>query len=267
MPGIHGPLMAATYPDAIMFVVSAVLVLAGAIGVIASRNPVHSALSLVMTLFGVALIFLAQQADFIAAVQVIVYAGAIVVLFLFVVMFLGVDRLENLVVEPLRFQRVLALGLVALSVVGMLLLGVGAHWAIGAHSVTAPALNQPGGDVAALGKSVFTAYLLPFEATAALLIIAIIGAVVLTRRQPAAGEEGDAVEDTQGAGGGGAPAQERSNQADADGVDPDGAAGGQGSPREAPSRSSRGAPGETDSRAAEDGEPGTVRRAGEEVLR
>jgi hypothetical protein len=64
------------------------------------KNPVHSALSLIMTLFGVAVAFVAQQADFLAAVQIIVYAGAIVVLFLFVIMFLGVDRREHVHVEP-----------------------------------------------------------------------------------------------------------------------------------------------------------------------
>ena len=68
------------------------MILVGAVGVVTSRNPVHAALSLVMTLFGVAVLFIEQQADFLAAVQIIVYAGAIVVLFLFVIMFLGVDR-------------------------------------------------------------------------------------------------------------------------------------------------------------------------------
>ena len=85
--------------------VAAAIVLAGAIGVVVARNPVHSALMLVMTLFGVAVLFVLQQARFLAAVQVIVYAGAIVVLFLFVIMFLGVDREENIAAEPLRGQR------------------------------------------------------------------------------------------------------------------------------------------------------------------
>ena len=74
----------------------AALALAGALGVVLSRNPVHSALSLVMTLVSVAVLFLLQDAELVAAVQVIVYAGAIVVLFLFVIMLLGVDRKESL---------------------------------------------------------------------------------------------------------------------------------------------------------------------------
>src|SRR6187399_3361520 len=89
----------------IVFVIASAMVLGGAIGVVAYRNPVHAALSLVLTLFGVAVHFVAQEANFLAAVQVIVYAGAIVVLFLFVIMLLGVDRAEDLSVEPLAGQR------------------------------------------------------------------------------------------------------------------------------------------------------------------
>ena len=80
--------------EAIVFAISAVVILGGALGVILSRNTVHSALSLVATLFGVAVLFVAQEAHLLAAVQVIVYAGAIVILFLFVIMLLGVDRAE-----------------------------------------------------------------------------------------------------------------------------------------------------------------------------
>ena len=99
-------LLAATHlADWVVFVVAGVAILVGALGVVLARNPVHSALLLVLTLFGVAVLFVTQQADFLAAVQVIVYAGAIVVLFLFVIMLLGVDRQENLAAEPLRGQR------------------------------------------------------------------------------------------------------------------------------------------------------------------
>lgn len=176
----------ATKVDAAVFAIAAFFVLVGAIGVVVARNPVHAALMLVMTLFGVAVLFVEQQANFLAAAQVIVYAGAIVVLFLFVIMFLGVDRRENIAFEPLRAQRPLAVGLVASSLAGLLLLGVAAHWSVGAHSVAGQLRGQPGGDVAALGRAVFTTYLFPFEATAALLVIAVVGAVVLARRPPQA---------------------------------------------------------------------------------
>src|SRR5207237_3371212 len=107
-----GPLM-----DWAVFIVSAVAVLSGVVGVVTSRNPVHAALALVLTLFGVAVLFVEQQAHFLAAVQVIVYAGAIVVLFLFVIMLLGVDKSENLQTEPLVGQRpaAFAVGIMSLA--------------------------------------------------------------------------------------------------------------------------------------------------------
>ena len=80
----------------VVFVLASAMVLGGALGVILRSHPVHCALSLVLTLFGIAVLFVAQNAQFLAVVQVIVYAGAIVVLFLFVIMFLGVDKAENL---------------------------------------------------------------------------------------------------------------------------------------------------------------------------
>src|SRR5919106_282457 len=91
--------------ELVVFVVAAVMVLGGAVGVIIRSHPVHAALSLILTLFGVAVLFVAQEAHFLAAVQVIVYAGAIVVLFLFVIMLLGVDAAEDLSTDPLGGQR------------------------------------------------------------------------------------------------------------------------------------------------------------------
>jgi NADH-quinone oxidoreductase subunit J len=186
IPGMLGvpvvQLAAVTAVDATVFAIAALFVLVGAVGVVVSRNPVHAALMLVLTLFGVAVLFVEQQANFLAAVQVIVYAGAIVVLFLFVIMFLGVDRRENIVFEPLRAQRPLAVFLVGAGLAGVLVLGVTAHWSVGAHSVAGKIRSQPGGDVAALGRAVFTTYLFPFEMTSALLVVAVVGAVVLARR-------------------------------------------------------------------------------------
>jgi NADH-quinone oxidoreductase subunit J len=187
---MHGVLLAATATghaslvDWGTFVVAAAIVLSGAIGVVVARNPVHSALMLVMTLFGIAVLFVLQRDDFLAAVQVIVYAGAIVVLFLFVIMFLGVDRDENIATEPLRGQRPLAVALVALGVTGLLLLGEVSKWTTGALSV-AGSTDSSTSNVAQLGTSVYTTYLFPFEVTSALLVIAVVGAVALARRPPA----------------------------------------------------------------------------------
>ncbi|MCB1002778.1 MAG: NADH-quinone oxidoreductase subunit J [Acidimicrobiales bacterium] len=165
-----------------VFVVSAAIVLAGAIGVIASRNPVHAALSLVATLFGIAVLFIAQDAQFLAAVQVIVYAGAIVVLFLFVLMLLGVDQAEDLSVDPLVGQRFLAaVAAVGGAVLLLLALFAGDTPATGARAVTA-AISDTVPNINQLGRILFTDYVLAFEITAVLLTIAVVGAVALSRR-------------------------------------------------------------------------------------
>jgi NADH-quinone oxidoreductase subunit J len=179
------------WPDVLVFAASAAVILVGALGVVTSRNPVHAALSLVMTLFGVAVLFIEQQADFLAAVQIIVYAGAIVVLFLFVIMFLGVDRREDVVAEPLTGQRPLAYLMLGITLAGVIAMAATSHWVTGAHQVVGPIQghitangSSPSGEVAQLGKQLFTTYLFAFEATAALLVIAVVGAVVLARRPP-----------------------------------------------------------------------------------
>ncbi len=175
-------MFAATRVDAAVFAISAVIVLVGAIGVVTARNPVHSALMLVMTLFGIAVLFVAQEAHFLAAVQVIVYAGAIVVLFLFVIMLLGVDREESVETEPLPGQRPFALVLGLMTLLELLLLSrVTGVWATGAPSDAGP-LTGAGTNVEKLASVIFTRYLLAFEVTSVLLVIAVVGAVVLARR-------------------------------------------------------------------------------------
>ena len=109
--------------DTIVFLVAGAVCVVGALGVVIARNPVHSALMLVMTLFGIAVLFVAQEAHFLAVVQVIVYAGAIVVLFLFVIMLLGVDKTQRLELRSVRSQTVAA-GIFAVAMLA-LLVGVG----------------------------------------------------------------------------------------------------------------------------------------------
>ena len=173
--------------ELLVFVIAAAIILCGAVGVIISANPVHSALCLVATLFGVAVLFVEQDAHFLAAVQVIVYAGAIVVLFLFVIMLLGVDTSEDLATEPLGGQRPLAAaagaGLLGLALATLLLthrdfddVALGTRSAVGQ-------LSGPGADnVRKLGVALFTDYLFAFEITSVLLVIAVVAAVVLARR-------------------------------------------------------------------------------------
>ncbi len=194
-------LAAATKVDLAVFAVSAVIVMAGAFGVVFSRNPVHSALMLVMTLFGVAVLFVAQEAHFLAVVQVIVYAGAIVVLFLFVIMLLGVDQEENVAAEPLRGQRPAAMALGGLMFFLVLLLAQATSWATGTPSARGAA-SGPGENVEKLGRSIFTTFLLPFEVTAVLLVIAVVGAVVLVRRSPSLPEDADPGDEADSAPGG-----------------------------------------------------------------
>jgi NADH-quinone oxidoreductase subunit J len=186
---------------AVIFFIFAALALVGALGVVLARNPVHSALLLVVTLVSVAVFFIQQQAHLLAAVQVIVYAGAIVVLFLFVIMLLGVDREESLD-DPLPHQRSAAIALGAIVLAELIFLA-GHNWATGA---TAPDQFALKGGNTALGNNVervarvlFTDFLWPFEITAGLLVIAVVGSVVLARRsgQPVGlvEEEVDSVDD------------------------------------------------------------------------
>jgi NADH-quinone oxidoreductase subunit J len=186
-------LASASIPDALTFVIAAVIVVGGALGVVFMANPVHSALMLVMTLFGIAVLFVEEDAQFLAAVQVIVYAGAIVVLFLFVIMLIGVDRAEALRADPHRGQRAGAIVLGIAVLAEVILLGSG-HWTTGAASTTGK-LEGQGANVSVLGKALFTTYLLPFEVTSALLVVAVVAAVVLARRpeshQPSEPEIGE----------------------------------------------------------------------------
>jgi NADH-quinone oxidoreductase subunit J len=166
-----------------VFIVSALIVLAGGLGVVASRNPVHAALSLIATLFGIAVLFLNLGAELLAVVQVIVYTGAIVVLILFVMMLLGVDREEDLDTEPLVGQRLLA-GLVGLLFLGAMLaiIIIGKDAIVtGSRSVTG-ALSPTVSNITQIGTELFTTYVFALEVTAALLTIAVVGAVVLSRR-------------------------------------------------------------------------------------
>jgi NADH-quinone oxidoreductase subunit J len=163
--------------DLVVFWIGAVLGVAAAVLMLLQRNAVHSALFLILTQFTLAIMFALLGAHFLAAAQVIVYAGAIMVLFLFVIMFLGVDRREALI-EPIRGQRGLAIGL------GVLLVAVIAtaiRLGVGLSGAPGPA---PAGDnVEGVGKALFTKYFFPFEVTSILLIVAAIAAMVLARRR------------------------------------------------------------------------------------
>lgn len=168
------------------FLLTAAICLAGSVGVVLFRNPVHNALSLIATLFGVAVLFMSLGAYFLAAIQVIVYAGAIVVLFLFVIMLLGVDRAEAFDRDPILGQRpaAIAAGVAILGLSLTALLSVGSRVTGQASAVAAIDPDQP--NINSLARVLFTDYVFAFEVTSVLLTVAVVGAVVLSRRAGAA---------------------------------------------------------------------------------
>jgi NADH-quinone oxidoreductase subunit J len=169
----------------IIFGVIFVVALGASLAMLFAPNAVHIALFLVAAQVALAVAFLVEGAFFDAAIQIIVYAGAIMVLFLFVIMLLGVDTREALI-EPLRGQRALAVGLGALFLAGLLYVAVrGVSLTVagaGGGPSALETLNKDPGNVTALARVLFSRYLFPFEATSALLVVAIVGVMVLARR-------------------------------------------------------------------------------------
>jgi NADH-quinone oxidoreductase subunit J len=176
----------ATFLEYVVFFAAAVMILGGAIGVVIFKSPVHAALGLVLTLFGVAVQFVALEAHFLAAVQVIVYAGAIVVLFLFVIMLLGVDESIDLSIEPIPIQRPLAavmgvglIGLIAAAVVrsrDALVINPGTGLDVAGENAGHDANIQQ------LAANLYGDHVFAFELTSVLLVVAVVGTVLLTRK-------------------------------------------------------------------------------------
>ncbi len=163
--------------EKVLFFVFAVPLVATALGVLLSRNPVYAAMNLVAAFFFLAGLYVLLTAHLIAFMQVLVYAGAVMVLFLFVIMLLSLGD-EHLVPGPSKraMQWVGVVGAVALAaVIGVAISRVG----------EGAAANVDGafGTVKAVGRVLFTEYLLPFEATSLLLLVAIVGAVVVAKER------------------------------------------------------------------------------------
>jgi NADH-quinone oxidoreductase subunit J len=167
--------------DLLIFWVIAPVSVGAAVLMLLQRNAVFSALLLVVNQFTLAVFFAMLGAHFLAVVQVIVYAGAIMVLFLFVIMFLGVDRREALV-EPIRGQRFLALALGFL-LVGAVAVAVSSGVGLGEDALALPPFPAERDNVAAIGRALFTDFVFPFEVTSILLIVAAIAAMVMARRR------------------------------------------------------------------------------------
>ena len=163
--------------EPILFGLMAVGALAGAVTVVVARNPVYSALGLLGTLLSVAVLYVVQLAHFVAAVQVIVYAGAVLILFLFVIMLIGVDKAEDND-EQLPMQRVWvgALAGVIVLFAGAVTLSGHLDWVPTSVTIDPQATN---GTIQAVAEPLFTDWVLAFEATTLLLTIAAAGAIAL----------------------------------------------------------------------------------------
>jgi NADH-quinone oxidoreductase subunit J len=164
--------------DEAMFWILAVLAVSAALAMILVRQAVHCALMLAVVMLSLAVMYAMQGAPFLAFVQVIVYTGAVLMLFLFVVMLIGVNSAESLK-ETIRGQRLWA-SLAGIGLAVLLVVGIG-HAAIGS---AAPTTSAQGNDnLTGLAQLIFTTYVFPFEVTSALLITAALGAMVLAHRE------------------------------------------------------------------------------------
>jgi NADH-quinone oxidoreductase subunit J len=165
--------------EAVVFWVAAVMALGGALGVVVQRNPFYSVLSLVVHLIALAVLFLLLRAEFLAAAQVIVYAGAVMVLYVFVVAYVG--GLEDPLREPNPVLRGLAALFAALLLVELSIAITGSS--LKAIDSKGPDLPAGFGSPSQIGELFLTKFLIPFEVVSLLLLVAAVGAVVLARRE------------------------------------------------------------------------------------
>ena len=168
---------------AVVFYAAAVVVLLGAVGVLTLKNPVHAALSLLATFLAVAALFVLQHAEFLAAVQILIYAGGVMVLFLFVIMLVNVTTLPR---EP-QYLRRLAPAALVIGATLAVLVGIGV-WSVatagpGDLDALRTVEGQALGNTQAVGWSLYREYLLPFEVVSVVLLVAMIGAIVMGRKE------------------------------------------------------------------------------------
>ena len=165
-------------PEAIAFWVLGTIAVIGAIGVVAARKAVYSAMCLATTMISLAIIYVAQEALFLGVVQIVVYTGAVMMLFLFVLMLIGVDSAQSLV-ETIRGQRIAGI----LAGLGFGVLLIAAIGTVSTSGFTGLTEANKDGNVEGLAQLIFTRNLWAFELTSALLITAALGAMVLAHRE------------------------------------------------------------------------------------
>ena len=161
----------------VIFIILSVFAIGGALGMVLFHQPVHSALSLILTIIALAGLFALLSASFLFMVQIIVYAGAIITLLIFIIMFLNVKE-ANLPKEPYK-NITLFLGSLALLPLNFLILRAFSKLPLAQQNV----LVEGFGDIKPLGMELFEKWLLPFELISVLLLVALIGAVVLGRKE------------------------------------------------------------------------------------
>ena len=166
--------------DTLLFYFFALLTLAGGVLTITRRSAVHSAMALIVSLMGVAGLYLLQQAEFLFAVQIVLYVGGIMVLFLFVIMLVNLDQAAR----QRQFNKQWWLALAAVAAVGVELLYF-LHQGAPAFQVAVPPLAAAAGEgnVQTIGKALFEQYLLPFEVASLLLLAAIVGSVIMAKKR------------------------------------------------------------------------------------
>ena len=166
--------------ESVIFWVTAFFAIVGAVGMIASRKAVHSALWVAFTMVNLAILYFSLEAPFLGTTQIVVYTGAVMMLFLFVLMIVGVDSSDSLL-ETIKGQRLLAI-LFAFAFGGMLVTGITSAQPAKVVGL-AQANTESGGNMQGLSQLIFGKYLLAFEVTSALLITAALGAMVLAHRE------------------------------------------------------------------------------------
>jgi len=170
-----------TMTDAVFFYLFSALVLGGAIFTVTRRNAVHSAISLIVSLIGVAGLYLLQQAEFLFAVQIVLYVGGIMVLFLFVIMLVNLDQAA----KERQFNRQRWIALLCVAAVGaeiayFMRKGASTFEFAKTAAVSAPAV---GGNTEQVADVLFKQYLLPFEIASVLLLVAVVGSVVMAKKR------------------------------------------------------------------------------------
>lgn len=168
--------------EKILFIVFGALAVGGALATITRKNVVHGLISLIFTFINVALIYMLTQAYFLAVAQILVYAGAILVLFMFVIMFLDIREFREME-QYYPWQKYLAVLLAPLALAEFIAIAVTATFTSTSQGITPDELAQVGGNTWGLGVSLFRNMLLPFEVASLILVAAMVGAVIMARKE------------------------------------------------------------------------------------